>query len=105
MADSDSQSPVTSGREGPKITAAVTPPQVIVTGQGFLPHHGVTIRVIDSDETTNYFQYTADASGSLIATLPTPIPHGTLHISATDNQPDPDNETGVRWTNTSTITS
>lgn len=104
MAGGDSQSPVASGREGPKITTVVTPPQVIVTGHGFLPRHGVTIRVIDPDETANYFQYTTDVFGDVVAALPTLIPHGTLHISATDSQPDPNNETGLRWTNTSTIT-
>jgi hypothetical protein len=85
----------------PPQPSAVTPPQVIVTGHGFLPRHGVTIRVIDPDETANYFQYTADGFGDLVAALPTLIPHGTLHISATDSQPEPD---GFRWTNTSTIT-
>jgi hypothetical protein len=105
MTDSDSpEFLVASGAEAPTITAAPTPPQVIVTGHGFLPGHGVTIRVIDPDETANYFGYTADLSGDLVAALPTTIPHGTLHISATDGRPDPTDETGVRWTNTSTIT-
>jgi hypothetical protein len=105
MIDSGSaQSSGTSGREGPTITAAPAPPQVIVTGHGFLPRHGVTIRVIDPDETANYFQYTADVVGDLVAPLPTSVPHGTLHISATDGRPDPTDETCVRWTNTNTIT-
>ena len=98
------QSSVASGPEGPAITAAPTPPQVVVTGHGFLPRHGVTIRAIDPDETANYFQYSTDVSGDLIAALPTSIPHGTLHISATDGRPDPTDETGVRWSNTSIVT-
>lgn len=105
MTDSDSrQSAVASGDEGPTISAAPTPPQVIVTGHGFLPGHGVTVRVIEPDETANYFQYSADVSGDLVAALPSTIPHGTLHVSATDSRPDPTDVTGVRWTNTATIT-
>ena len=104
MAEGHSQSATASGREAPQISAAVRPPQVIVTGHGFLPCHGVTIRVIDPDDTANYFQYSADGFGDLVAALPMLIPHGTLHISATDSQPDAGDETGVRWTNTTTIT-
>ncbi|WP_139333335.1 hypothetical protein [Mycobacterium sp. SP-6446] len=104
MTGGDAQSPVTSGRDGPNITTSVKPPQVVVTGHGFLPRHGVTIRVIDSDGTASYFQYTADIFGDLVAALPTLIAHGTLQVSATDGQPDPDNETGIRWTNTNIIT-
>jgi hypothetical protein len=105
MEDSDpGRSSVAAGGDRPTITAALTPPQLRVTGHGFLPGHGVTIRVIDPDETANYFHYAADVSGDLLATLPTSIPHGTLHISATDSRPDPTDETGVRWTNTDTIT-
>jgi hypothetical protein len=104
MTDNDSrQSLVASDAEGPTIAAALTPPRVIVTGHGFLPRHGVTIRVIDPAETANYFQYIADVFGDLFAALPSSIPHGTLHISATDSRPDPYDETGLRWTNTSII--
>jgi hypothetical protein len=104
MTESDSApSSALSGGEGPTISAAPTPLQVIVTGHGFLPAHGVIVRVIDIDETANYFQYTADVSGDLVAVLPTSIPHGTLHISATDSRPDPTDQTGVRWTNTDKI--
>jgi hypothetical protein len=78
---------------------------VIVTGHGFLPpEHGVTIRVIDPDETATYLKYTADVCGDLVAALATSIPHGTLHVSATDSRPDPTDETGLRWTNTDTVT-
>jgi hypothetical protein len=105
MTDSKSrQSTAATGQEGPTIRADRTPPQVIVTGHGFLPGHGVTIRVIDPEKTANYFQYIADASGDLTAALPTTIPHGTLHISATDSRPDLTDESGLRWTNTNTIT-
>jgi hypothetical protein len=98
------QSSVASRGEGPTITTTQTPPQLRVTGHGFLPGHAVTIRIIDADEIANYLQYTADAVGDLLATLPTSIPHGTLHISATDSRSDATDETGVRWTNTDTIT-
>jgi hypothetical protein len=105
MEASDSaESSVASDGEGPTIATALIPPQLRVIGRGFLPGHGVTIRVIDADETANYFQYTADNSGDLDAALPASIPRGMLHISATDSRPDPTDETGVRWTNTDTIT-
>jgi len=90
--------------EGPAITAVVTPPQLVVTGQGFLPGQWVTIRVIEPDEMANYFQYPADLAGDLVAALPTSISHGTLHISATDSRADPSDESGVHWSNTDTIT-
>lgn len=104
MIDRDWQQSVAAGHERPTITVTASPPQVIVNGHAFLPGHGVTIRVIDQEETTNYFQYSADLSGDLTAALPTTIPRGTLHISATDNRPDPTDVTGIRWTNTSIIT-
>lgn len=85
------------------ITACVTTPQLLVTGNGFLPGCGVTVRVIDPDQTASYFQYIADVSGDLVAALPTSIPRGTLHISATDNQPDPGDKTGLQWTNIETV--
>jgi hypothetical protein len=104
VTDNDSPQPSVASDAGePTIVAASTPTQVLVTGHGFMPMHGVTIRVIDPDETANYFQYTTDVSGDLLAALPTSIPHGTLHISATDSRPDTTDETGVRWTNTSII--
>lgn len=98
------QPSVAFGLEGPTITAALAPPQVVVIGHGFLSGHGVTIRVVDPDATANYFQYTADVSGDLVADLPTSIPHGTLHISATDGRPDLTDQTGLQWTNTYAIT-
>lgn len=105
VTDTDSGQPtVAFGGEAPAITAAMTPPHVIVTGHGFLPNYGVTVCVIDPDGTSNYFQYTADASGDVIAALPTTLPHGTLQIAATDYRPDPTEETGVRWSNTVTMT-
>jgi hypothetical protein len=103
MHDSDAPtSSRVSGRD-PRIDVEVTPPQLTVVACGFLPGHGVTIRVIDPDETANYFQYTADSAGELIAILPTSIPHGTLQISATDSRLDPTDESGVGWTKTATI--
>lgn len=93
-----------TGGNGPTITASATPPQLLVTGRGFRPRCRVTVRVIDPDQTTTYFQYTADVAGDLTATLPTVIPHGAVHISATDRRPDAGDETGVRWTNTDTVT-
>lgn len=105
MTESDS-SPLSVGStgEGPTISAASTPPQVVITGHGFLPGHGVTIRVIEPDDTANYFQYAADVCGDLVAALPTTIPHGTLRISATDSRRDSTDQTGLRWTSTTTIT-
>ena len=96
--------PPACGSAGPTIAAVLTPPQLTVTGHGFLAGHAVIIRVIDADETANFFECTADLAGDLSAILPTSIPHGTLHISATDSRPDPTDETGVRWTNTDTMT-
>jgi hypothetical protein len=105
MIDGGSAQPsVVSGSEGPTIAAVPGPAQVVVTGHGFLPGRGVTIRVIDPDAMANYFQYTADVSGDLAASLPTSISHGTLHISATDGRPDPTDQTGLRWTNTYAVT-
>jgi hypothetical protein len=60
--------------------------------------------VVLPDETVTYFEYTVDASGDLVVTLPTSIPHGTVRISATDRRPDPSDETGVRWTDADTVT-
>ena len=107
MHESDSPPPppwsVACGGDGPTISVEVTPPELRVVARGFMPGRGVTIRVIDPEETANYFQYTADLAGELVADLPTSIPHGTLHISATDSRPDPTDETGVRWTNSDTV--
>jgi hypothetical protein len=104
MADSDSTpSSVPSGDDGPVLSVDVTPPQLVVVARGFLPGHGITIRVVEADDTANYFQYTSDLSGHLTACLPSSISHGTLAISATDGQPDPTDTTGVRWTNTHTV--
>lgn len=86
------------GGNGPTITATAMTPQLLVTGRGFQPGREVTIRVINPDETITYFQHDADGSGEFVAALPAPIAHGTLRISATDNTFDPDDETGVRWT-------
>lgn len=78
--------------------------QLLVTGRGFLPGREATVRVVNPDQTITYFQHDADHSGELVVTLPAPTPHGTPRISATDSHPDPDDETGVRWTNTDTVT-
>jgi hypothetical protein len=102
-ADDSMHSSIISGGEKPIIIAAPAPPHVTVTGQGFLPGRGVTIRVLEHDGTTSYFLFTADARGRLVAPLPTTIPHGVLRISATDSRADSSDETGVRWTNTDTI--
>lgn len=94
---------MTSGGNRPTIAIRVIAPQLLVSGAGFLPGGQITVRVVNPDGTVSYFQYAADASGELVAALPTPVPHGTLHISATDNRPDPGDETGVRWTDTDTV--
>jgi len=103
MGSDSARSAAGSGGKSPAISAAVTPPQLIVTGHRFSPHQWVTIRVIDSDEMTNYFEYLTDAAGDLVAALPTSISRGILQISATDGQADPGDETGLRWTNTDTM--
>ncbi|TQF68289.1 hypothetical protein FK531_14370 [Rhodococcus spelaei] len=104
MADTDPERSPPGGGEHPTIAADRTPPQLRVTGHGFLPRHGVTIRVLDPEDTTSYFQYVADGDGDLDARLPTTLPHGTLQISATDDRPDPTDDTGRLWTNTDTLT-
>lgn len=96
-------SPGPAGGNGPTITGSAMPQQLLVTGHGFLPGCGVTVRLIDADQIITYFRFTADASGDLVATLPTSIPHGTLHISATDSRSDPCDETGLHWTDTDTV--
>ncbi|MBS9535428.1 hypothetical protein KIH27_17730 [Mycobacterium sp. M1] len=88
---------------GPTITARAMTPQLLVTGRGFLPGSEVTIRMIGPDGTSTFVQQDADRSGALAIGIPAPTPHGSLCISATDSLPDPDDETGVRWTNTDTV--
>lgn len=88
----------------PTITASVMAPQLLVTGRGFLPGCEVTVRLVDADQATSYLQHDADRCGNLAVTFPAPTLHGTLRVSATDSCPDPDDETGVRWTNTDTVT-
>lgn len=94
---------MTSGGNGPTIAIQVVAPQLLVSGRGFLPGGQITVRVENPDGTVTYFQYAADASGEVAAALPTPIPHGTVHISATDSRPDLGDETGMRWTDTDTV--
>lgn len=73
----------------------------IVTGTGFLPNRTVTVRVVDDQLATLNFQQSADAGGKLVMRQSIPCLSGRrLHFSATDSRRDPDDLTGVKWSDT-----
>lgn len=103
MTEDDEPTWHSTGAFPPEISVTITATQPIVIGRGFLPSQRVTIRLVEADETVNYYLYSADADGALEAALPTTLPHGTLTISATDERSDTIDDPEWSWTDAKTI--
>jgi hypothetical protein len=77
--------------------------QFTVTGSGFLANKIVTIRVVDDALNMTSFQQSSDASCRISANLSYSCSSGhSLAFSANDGRPDPNDLTGILWSNTVT---
>jgi hypothetical protein len=76
-----------------------------VAGSGFRPNSTVTVRVTDDQLASRSYQQSASASGSLSFRQGISCISGLrLHFSATDGRANPNDATGVLWSNTVTTT-
>jgi predicted enzyme related to lactoylglutathione lyase len=98
----DGSTPLRAGAAAPTIAATAGS---LVTGEGFLPGHHVTICVTyTAEDISDYLTYTADSGGDLHAELPTSPTAGTLRVTATDHRSNPEGACGLLWSNTHTLT-
>lgn len=74
----------------------------VVSGSGFLPNKVVTIRVVDSQFAQVNFQKNSDANGGVNLRQSIPCLPGQSYFSATDSRSNPNDLTGLLWSNTIT---